>query len=216
MRFRFVLIFSSGLLAAAVSAQDTTAEFRPAPPEADPPHWLFDASAYLYFVPDSRNFVLPMFTADRKRLHFEARYNYEDFETLSGWVGYNWSVGEDILLDFTLMIGGVVGNTNGVAPGFRGILEWWRLEFSSEGEFVFDFGDRTDSYMYTWSELRVSPADWFNVGLVAQRTRVHETELEIQRGFLAGLRAGGWTLSGYLFNPDLDQPTFVVAVEVEF
>jgi hypothetical protein len=149
-------------------------------------------------------------------LHLEARYNYEDFETISGWVGYNVSVGEEISLDVTLMLGGVVGNTNGIAPGFRGIVNWWRLEFSSEGELVFDFGDRAASYFYTWSELAVSPADWFNVGLVAQRTRMYETELEIQRGIRAGVGLDGWSVSGYLFNPDLDRPTYVIAVEVEF
>ena len=42
--------------------------------------WSFSASAYTYFVPDSRNYVQPTVTADRRWLHLEARYNYEGME----------------------------------------------------------------------------------------------------------------------------------------
>jgi len=32
----------------------------------------------------------------------------------------------------------VVGDTSGIAPGYRVSLGWWELEFASEGEYVFD------------------------------------------------------------------------------
>ena len=38
------------------------------------------------------------------------------------------------------MIGGVFGDTTGVAPGYKGSLSWWKLELYSEGEYVFDTG----------------------------------------------------------------------------
>jgi len=43
--------------------------------EADDKKWAFSASAMTYFIPDDRNYVQPTITADRGRLHFEARYN---------------------------------------------------------------------------------------------------------------------------------------------
>ena len=79
----------------------------------------------------------PTITADRRWLHLEARYNYEDLDTASVWVGYNFSVGEKLSLDITPMLGGVFGNTTGIAPGLRGSLKWWRLELYGEARVRF-------------------------------------------------------------------------------
>src|SRR5687767_10575684 len=89
-----------------------------APPAAEEENgWTFSLSAYTYIVPDDREYVQPTLRVDRGWLHLEARYNYEDLDTASVWLGYNWSIGEAVTLDLTPMIGGVFGDTNGVAPG---------------------------------------------------------------------------------------------------
>ena len=128
----------------------------------------------------------PTFTADRGWLHLEARYNYEALDTGSAWVGYNFSGGEKLAWEFTPMLGGVFGDTTGIAPGYKGSLGWWKLELYSEGEYVFDTGSSSDSFFYNWSELTLAPVDWFRFGLVTQRTRVYKTDRDIQRGVLAG------------------------------
>ena len=59
------------------------------------------------------------------------------------------------------MLGGVFGKTTGVAPGLRKAhLSWWRFYFYGEGEFVITTDKRSDSFLYGWSELTVSPFDW--------------------------------------------------------
>ena len=97
------------------------------PPQTEEPDvnaWSFSASAYTYIVPDDGNYVQPTFTADRGWLHLEARYNYEALDTGSAWVGYNFSGGERLAWEFTPMLGGVFGDTTGVAPGYKGSLGW--------------------------------------------------------------------------------------------
>ena len=108
------------------------------PPDAGDKAWSFSASGSTYLVPDDRNYVQPTFTADRGRLHLEARYNYEALDTGSAWLGANFSGGEKVAWEFTPMIGGVFGDTTGIAPGYKGSLGWWKLELYSEGEYVFD------------------------------------------------------------------------------
>jgi hypothetical protein len=184
--------------------------------DQEEPRWAFGASMYAYFLPEETDVLLPIFMADRDWLHLEARYNYEDRNTVSGWFGYNVSVGNDVSLDFTAMVGGVIGNTSGIAPGFRAVLGWWRLELSTEGEYVYDLADGSDSFFYSWNEFRVYPLDWLSAGMVAQRTRVYQTELDLQRGLLVGMSVKGWTVTGYLFNPDRDQRVYVVGVGYEF
>jgi hypothetical protein len=61
--------------------------------EGDGKTWSFAVSATTYIVPDDREYVQPTFRADRGWLHLEARYNYENLETGSAWVGYNFSGG---------------------------------------------------------------------------------------------------------------------------
>jgi len=184
--------------------------------EADEKAWSFSVSATTYIVPDSREYVQPTITADRGWLHLEARYNYEALDTGSAWVGYNFSGGKKLAWEFTPMVGGVFGDTTGIAPGYKGSLSWWKLELYSEGEFVFDAGTSSDSFFYNWSELTLAPVDWFRFGMVTQRTRVYETDRDVQRGLLVRFSYKKVDLSGYVFNPDEDKPTFVFGLGLTF
>jgi hypothetical protein len=204
------------LVTAVARAQDQAATNEAPSIATEPEKWSFSAAAYAYFVPDSREYVQLGFTADRDWLHLEARYNYEDLETGSIWTGYNFSGGEKLVWEFTPMLGGVFGNTTGIAPGYKGSLSWWKLELYSEGEYVFDTGDSSESFFYNWSELTLAPVDWFRFGVVTQRTRLYETDREIQRGVLAGFSYKAVDLATYVFNPDEGEPTVVVAVAIDF
>ena len=206
----------AGFAAVPAWGQAPSTNAAPANEKEEERSWSFNASAYAYFVPDNREYVQPTFTADRKWLHLEARYNYEDLETGSAWVGYNFSGGKKLAWEFTPMLGGVFGNTTGVAPGYKGSLSWWKLELYSEGEYVFDTGDSSDSYFYNWSELTLAPVEWFRFGLVTQRTRVYEADRDIQRGVLAGFTYKKASLTVYVLNPDESQPTIVVSVGLTF
>jgi hypothetical protein len=167
-------------------------------------------------VPDSGNYVQPTFTADRGGLHLEARYNYEALDTGSAWVGWNFSGGDMLAWEITPMLGGVFGDSSGVAPGYKASLGWWKLELYSEGEHVFDTGSSSDSFFYNWSELTLAPVDWFRFGLVTQRTRAYESDREIQRGLLVGVNYKDLDIGAYFFNPDDEEPTLVFSVGLSF
>lgn len=186
------------------------------PEEAGEKAWSFSAGAYTYFLPDEGDYLQPTLTADRGRLHLEARYNYEDRETASAWIGYNLSFGEEVTLDLTPMLGGVFGQTDGVAPGYKASLAWRRLELTSESEYVIDTGDSSGSFFYTWSELAWGPADWCRLGLVVQRTKAYQTDFDIQRGLLVGVTYKDLDLTAYVFDPDDDRPTVVLGLTLGF
>lgn len=214
-------VIAATLVLAAVhvhgqNADATTNAPVPAVEETEKNKWSFSISAYTYIVPDNREYVQPSFNADRGWLHLEARYNYEDLETGSAWVGYNFSGGQKLVWTFTPMLGGVFGNTTGIAPGYKGSLSWWKLELYSEGEYVFDTGDFSDSFFYNWSELSLAPVDWFRFGLVTQRTRVYETDRDVQRGLFAGFSFKKLDVTTYVFNPDESKPTVVMAAALNF
>ncbi len=195
------------------TAKDTTPAVTK---ETDEKAWSFSISASTYIVPDDQEYVQPTFTADRDWLHLETRYNYENLETGSVWVGYNFGSGEKLEWEFTPMLGGVFGNTTGIAPGYKLSLTYWKFELSSEGEFVFDTGNSEGNFFYNWSELSVSPVDWFRFGLVGQRTRAYQAGVDIQRGLLVGFSYKKIDFTTYAFNLDQGKPTWVFAVGVSF
>jgi hypothetical protein len=205
MRFPPAPLLTLVLLASQAAGQA-------AMPHESEDNWSFSAFAYGYSVPDDDNYLQPTVTADRGWLHLEARYNYEDQDTGSLWVGYNFSGGDEFAWEITPMVGGVFGDTSGIAPGYKGSLAWRKLELYSEGEYVIDSDDSSDNFFYNWSELTFAPLDWFRFGLVTQRTRAYETDRDIQRGLLAGVSLSNLDLTVYYFNPDDSDATVVVGV----
>jgi hypothetical protein len=178
--------------------------------------WTLSASAYFYLVPEDVDYLQPTVMADRGKVHLEARYNYEDLETGSIWIGATLHVGDELSIRFTPILGGVFGATDGIAPGYKGTLDWRELEFYGEGEYVIDTAGKGDSFFYSWSELSVSPKDWFRAGLVAQRTRAYESHREFQRGILAGFSIDPSEITAYVFNPDDSRPLWVLSASVDF
>jgi len=178
--------------------------------------WAFSLSASSYLIPNDRDYVQPTLSADRGRIHLEARYNYEGLEAGSAWVGWNFSAGQELTMELTPMIGVVFGDTRGAAPGVELSLEWKKLSFYSEGEFVIDTAGRSESYLYTWSQLTYAPCDWFQFGLVAQRTRLYDSGLDIDRGPMVQFTWKHINFTTCLFDLGWKQPTVVLGVTVNF
>jgi len=216
--WRALTALSAALVLLASNASGQTTPDTPQGPSPEPTTnpWSFNASVYTYFLPDDSNYANPNFTADRGWLHLEARYNYEAQKAGSLWVGRNFSFGDKLAFEVTPMIGGVFGDLNGIAPGYNLSLSYWKVELSSQSEYVFDLENRSGNFFYTWSELTVSPVDWFRTGLVVQRTKAYETELDIQRGLLVGFSYKKIEFTTHVFNFGWTDPTVVLAVGVNF
>ena len=204
------------LVVSQVGAQ-TTADITPtgsADTASNP--WSFSVNIAGYIVPHDRSYASPTFAADRKQLHLGARYNYEDKETGSLWVGYNFSTGQNLVFEATPMIGGVFGNTTGVAPGYLASLSWKKIALFTEGEYVFDTKDKVGNFFYSWMELTYSPREWCRAGLVAQRTKAYHTDLDIQRGLLVGFSYNKLDFTTYVFNAGWTDPTIVLSLGFNF
>ncbi|BDG01940.1 hypothetical protein [Anaeromyxobacter oryzae] len=205
-----LLAWPAGRAAAAdaTEAKDVTGEGAAA--------WAVSASAYYFIVPHERDYVNPNVTADRGRLHLEARYNYEAIEAGSLWVGAKLAAGEELALELTPMLGGVFGSVSGIAPGWLLSITYRDLSLSSQGEYLVATTGAEESFLYTWSELDWSPTEWLRAGLAIQRTKAYQTSLDLQRGFLVGLSYRNVELAGYVFNLGWTDPTVVLAVVAAF
>jgi hypothetical protein len=214
----FVVILLAGGATGLAQSTGSASNQAPAPP-VEEPAWSFRASGSAYFVPDEENYVQPTAAADRGALHLEARYNYEDHKSISGFVGWNLEFGEAVTLAITPMIGAVGGRTDGLIPALELDFTWRRLELYSEGEYVIPFEDRSRPFLYNWSEGSVWATEWLRAGVVAQRTRIFRARgstRDLQGGFLVGVAGSRVEGTCYVFNPGSDDQFVVASVGVTF
>ena len=176
--------------------------------------WNFGVETDLYFTDP---FVfLPIITANKGNLHLEARYNYEDLKTFSGWIGYNFFGGEDFEYFITPMIGGAVGRTDGIAPGLEFTFNYAGFELYSESEYLFDLESDENNFFYSWTDFTYSLSDWLWFGISGQMTKVYETELETDRGLLLGAAYQNFEFTGYFYNISTDDFFVMLALAAEF
>jgi len=176
--------------------------------------WEFSAETDLYFTDPF--IFLPIFIADKAKLHLEARFNYEDLKTASAWVGYNFFGGDEFEYFITPMVGGAFGRTNGIAPGLEFTLGYAGFELYSESEYLFDFESEENNFFYSWTDFTYSPLDWLWFGISGQRTKLYDTEVEIDRGLILGAAYRNFEITGYFYNPFTDDVFFMMALSTEF
>jgi len=163
--------------------------------------WSFSASGYYYFIPEDKNTFTFIGTADHKKLHLETRYNYEDQNTASVFVGWRFKTNGKVQFEAIPMMGIVFGNTNGIAPGVELSLAYYKFDYYSETEYVIDFADNENNFLYTWGEIAFSPIEAIRTGISYQRTRLYQTSFDTQRGIFAEYSFWKLTAGIFYFNP---------------
>lgn len=190
----------------------------PASAANEPPadRWETDLSAYWFAVPHDVDFAVLMAMADRGALHLEARYQYEELDTVSLWGGFNFGAGEALRFDATAMGGIVAGESQGFAPGYRATLSYGAFDLYTEGEYVVSIEHRSDDYFYSWSELGCAPAEWIRFGLASQRTKVVEVNGVVEPGLFVELHFERARLSAHVFSPDHEDRYLILSLGFSF
>jgi len=178
--------------------------------------WNFSAWAEVFIIPDEKDIFNPTFYARHQSLHLEGRYNYEDRNTVSTWVGRKFEFGQPVEFVFVPMGGIIFGNTNGMAPGLEMEIVYRKFDFYSEMEYVFDFESRQNNLFYMYSELAIRPIDALRTGIIAQRTKLVETEHEIQRGLFAEYYFKRFRAGVFYFSPFSSDNFWIASVSVDF
>jgi len=163
--------------------------------------WSGTLEADYYFIPEDE--IHPTITcyADYKSLHFEVRYNYEDFNTASVFAGKTWEKDGDFYFSITPMIGLAVGNTNGILPGFECSATFSKLSLYSENEYMFDFTGKEGNFFYSWTQLGDTIIKNMQAGVAAESFRLYKTKFDVQKGVYLEYNLGKFLFDVYHFNP---------------
>jgi len=191
LKYRITLLFAITMWLPGFSQEADSVKIK---------NWDVSAVLLTVFTPDN-TFLVPIAYVNYKRLHLEPRYQYENFETFSMFAGYNIAGGRKLRYLLTPMIGGIVGRTDGIAPGLEADLGLGRFGFYTEMEYLFDLNDTNNSYYYAWSHLRFGITKWMSAGIAGGRNRIYKTSVHVQRGLSLGLSKGKVSITGYYYNP---------------
>jgi hypothetical protein len=184
------------------------------PKDAVPEKWDFALEYFNYIA--SENISEGTFYADHGDLHLEARYNYEDINTLSVFAGKRYTFGKTGEYNFVPMAGVLFGNTEGVAPGIILNFSWGKLNLYSENEYIFDYSGKQNDFFYTWTELILSPTKWFHFGFVLQKFQLIQTPYIAQTGINLGFDVKNISVNGYIFNVTKDSSYSILSFDINF
>lgn len=181
--------------------------------------WEHSAALNFNFFQDAF-YLLPTYELNKSHLHLGVRYNYEDINTLSGWVGYNFMGGKHLAYVITPMIGGLVGRTDAFATGALIQLDFKKLSFYSESEYVLDVvvdgADYSGNYFYTWTDISYALTNWLSAGLSVQNIRLYQTAADIQRGLLVSASVMDVDITGYFYSSLTADPFFILTLSKDF
>ena len=200
---RAIALASAAVLPAIASAADEGA--------------VSGSAAYSYYaMRDQPDFSVGVAAMERGRLRIEGRYGYEARDGASLFAGWKFEGGDAVAFTVTPMIGALFNKARGVVPAVEASASAGAFDAYIEAEAVHDLRSHESSYLYAWSELGWSPAKWIRVGAVGQRTRLVETDRDIQRGLFVQLLAKRVSLAAYAFNPDAASRYWVLSLSAKF
>jgi hypothetical protein len=205
-KYLFLLI---GLTSLKLSAQENQVDSADA-------QWRFSAWAEMFIIPGEEDFFNPTFYVRHKKLHLEARYNYEDRNTASLWAGHRFKFGKGVKFVVVPMGSIVFGNTNGLAPGLEMEIMYKKFDFYAESEYVFDFSSMDNNFFYNYSELAIRPITPLRTGIITQRTKLFETPREFQAGIFTEYYFGRCRAGVFYFSPFASNNYWIASFSVDF
>jgi hypothetical protein len=140
----------------------------------------------------------------------EARYNYEDVETFSLYLGRAITGGNDLNYSFVPMLGGSVGKFKGVSTGLNIDMDYNKFFFSSQSQYSMPTSAYGRYFWYSWSELGYQGLKWLYAGLSVQQTHDRLTGDDLQPGMMIGFTFNKFTIPVYTFDPFGNGRNFIV------
>ena len=147
--------------------------------------------------------------------YVEGRYNYEEINTGSLYVGKTFE--HETLMSYTSItpiIGAVAGTFKGGAIGANVELDYRRLVFSSQSQYTFSIENKTTNFVYSWSDLEYRIKRWLALGVSLQQTNVYSNKGTFEKGVFIMLQYKSVSLPVYLFNPSTNDRYYVVGLNI--
>ena len=172
-----------------------------------------------YHVVGRNRSYLPMSIAhfqSTTKWYAEGRYNYEDLQTFSLYVGKTFSSQKRFSYEVTPLLGGAIGNFNGLSTGLNMDIDYSKFFFSIQTQYSVSTDGRADNFFYNWSELGYQPLRWMYGGVSFQHTQLYNSKTLLEPGVLVGFSWRNFTLPIYTFAPFKTSRYFMLGLKWDF
>jgi len=145
----------------------------------------------------------------------EGRYNYEDINTFSLYMGKTFAKESKLSYSVSAMAGAVIGNLNGGSLAANISIGYKNFYLFSQPQYTFSLENSVNNYTYHWTDLTYSPLDWLSLGLSVQHTKPHYSGSSLEKGIVAEIAYKKWSFPVYAFSPQNSDRYFVVGANLE-
>ena len=152
----------------------------------------------------------------KKGVYTEMRYNYEDVETASVYLGKSFSKEGNLSYDITPMLGIVFGNFNGGSLAVNMDIELKKTFLSMQTQYTVSSDAKENNFLFNWTELAYQPLQWFYTGVSMQQTKIYNSSFKSEYGVLVGFLVKKFTIPVYVFNPVNKNRNFIVGINIEW
>jgi hypothetical protein len=147
----------------------------------------------------------------------EARYNYEDMETLSLYLGRSFTGDKRLSYSITPMLGASVGRFKGISTALNVDLEFEQFFFSAQSQYSMATpkGKGSEDFFYSWSEAGFQPLNWLYAGASFQQTYTSYERL-LEPGVLVGFSFNRFSIPIYGFDLFNSSRYFIIGLTVSW
>jgi hypothetical protein len=170
-------------------------------------HFVSSAQPYTYMP--------VMHFRNTKNWYAEARYNYEDQQTFSLFLGKAFTGDQALSWSLVPLIGGSVGRFNGVSTGLNIDLEYNNFYFSAQSQYSVSTSMYKNQFLYSWSEVGYQSLRWLYAGVSLQHTHDRIEGNMLDPGVLVGFTFNKFTIPVYSFVPYNKERYFIVGLNIE-
>lgn len=171
---------------------------------------------YYTSVSGASALVSKVYYQDSRNWYGEARYNYEEEQSLSLYAGKTFSREDSLSYSFTPLAGIVVGKFRGGSIGMNIALEYRKFIFSSVLQYTRSIENKNSNFLFSWSELGYQVTSYFYAGLTVQQTSLYQTACKWEPGIQVGLSYRKWVFPFYAFSPMDHKRYFVIGITREW
>ncbi|HEV8282901.1 MAG TPA: hypothetical protein VGQ09_01255 [Chitinophagaceae bacterium] len=172
---------------------------------------------YTYYGDGANVSQMPIISYENKNhLYAQARYNYEDMQTVSLYLGRSFFKQGDFSYNLIPLAGAVTGRFNGGSLGLTTEFGYKNFFASSQSQYSFSYKNKYSNFFYTWAEAGFQPLKWLFGGISVQQTQVYNTTNQFESGLLIGFSFKKWSLPLYAFNPGSSKQYFILGINMEW
>lgn len=161
-------------------------------------------------------FVPVAYYQSEKNWYAEGRYNYEALNTLSLYAGKSYEGKAAFSYVANPIAGVVLGRMNGGSIGINLAMDYRNFYFNTQSQYTFSVEQRSNNFIYSWSDLTYKVSEKFAAGISLQQTKLYQLNGAFEKGFLIKATYKNWNFPLYIFRPESSERYFVLGLNYEW